>query len=144
MGRIRLNQEFRNKIGTRMRVHIEAEPTQEKQAYDDLKLINLRSMTMLGTWRNKLLENITRQKILLKQNIFKTSLRMLTLFNQIVVSIFITWEKKKNETTTTMSKLFQLLLKNISIFVWMVVLMLIITQVIVPIVNMDMLYCVMN
>ena len=37
MSRIRLNQEFRNKIGTRMRVHLEAEQTQEKQAYDDLK-----------------------------------------------------------------------------------------------------------
>jgi len=37
MSRIRLNQEYRNKIGTRMRVHIEAEHTQEKQAYDDLK-----------------------------------------------------------------------------------------------------------
>ena len=37
MARIRLNQEFRNKIGTRMRVHIEAEDTQEKQTYDNLK-----------------------------------------------------------------------------------------------------------
>jgi hypothetical protein len=37
MARIRLNQEFRNKIGTRMRVHIEAEDTQEKKTYDDLK-----------------------------------------------------------------------------------------------------------
>ena len=37
MGRIRLNQEYRNKIGTRMRVHIEAEDTQEKKSYDDLK-----------------------------------------------------------------------------------------------------------
>jgi len=37
MSRIRLNQEFRNKIGTRMRVHLEAEHTQEKKAYDDLK-----------------------------------------------------------------------------------------------------------
>jgi len=37
MSRIRLNQEFRNKIGTRWRVHLEAENTQEKQAYDDLK-----------------------------------------------------------------------------------------------------------
>ena len=37
MSRIRLNQEFRNKIGTRMRVHLEAEDTQEKKAYDDLK-----------------------------------------------------------------------------------------------------------
>jgi len=37
MSRIRLNQEFRNKIGTRMRVHLEAEHTQEKKTYDDLK-----------------------------------------------------------------------------------------------------------
>ena len=37
MARIRLNQEYRNKIGTRMRVHIEAEDTQEKKTYDDLK-----------------------------------------------------------------------------------------------------------
>jgi len=37
MSRIRLNQEYRNKIGTRMRVHLEAEDTQEKKTYDDLK-----------------------------------------------------------------------------------------------------------
>jgi hypothetical protein len=37
MSRIRLNQEFRNKLGTRMRVHLEAEDTQEKKSYDDLK-----------------------------------------------------------------------------------------------------------
>jgi len=35
--RIRLNQEYRNKIGTRMRVHLEAEDTQEKQDYDNKK-----------------------------------------------------------------------------------------------------------
>ena len=37
MSRIRLNQEMRNKTGTRFRVHIEAEQTQEKQDYDNLK-----------------------------------------------------------------------------------------------------------
>jgi hypothetical protein len=37
MSRIRLNQEYRNKIGTHMRVHIEAEDTQEKRKYDNLK-----------------------------------------------------------------------------------------------------------
>jgi hypothetical protein len=31
--RIRLNQEFRNKIGTRMRVHLEQEQTQEKEKF---------------------------------------------------------------------------------------------------------------
>jgi len=33
MGRIRLNQELRNKIGTRMRVHTEQEHTQEKEDF---------------------------------------------------------------------------------------------------------------
>jgi len=37
MARIRLNQEYRNKVANRMRVHIEAEDTQEKQTYDNLK-----------------------------------------------------------------------------------------------------------
>ena len=31
--RLRLNQEYRNKIANRMRVHIEAEDTQEKEKY---------------------------------------------------------------------------------------------------------------
>ncbi len=35
--RIRLNQEYRNKIANRMRVHLEQEPTQEKTKYDELK-----------------------------------------------------------------------------------------------------------
>jgi len=33
MARLRLNQEFRNKIGTRMRVHLEQENTQEKEKF---------------------------------------------------------------------------------------------------------------
>ena len=37
MTRIRLNQEYRNKIANRMRVHLEQEDTQEKQKYDTLK-----------------------------------------------------------------------------------------------------------
>ena len=37
MSRIRLNNEYRNKIANRMRVHLEQEDTQEKRKYDDLK-----------------------------------------------------------------------------------------------------------
>ena len=37
MSRIRLNQEYRNKIGNRLRVHAEQEDTQEKKKYDELK-----------------------------------------------------------------------------------------------------------
>ena len=37
MSRIRLNQEYRNKIANRMRVHLEQENTDEKSKYDGLK-----------------------------------------------------------------------------------------------------------
>ena len=37
MTRIRLNQEYRNKIANRMRVHLEQEDTQEKKKYEELK-----------------------------------------------------------------------------------------------------------
>ena len=37
MARLRLNQEYRNKIATRLRVYAEAEDTQEKRKYDSLK-----------------------------------------------------------------------------------------------------------
>ena len=37
MTRLRLNQEYRNKIANRMRVHLEQEDTGEKQNYDNLK-----------------------------------------------------------------------------------------------------------
>ena len=33
MARIRLNQEYRNKIANRMRIHLEQENTQEKEKY---------------------------------------------------------------------------------------------------------------
>lgn len=37
MARIRLNNEYRNKLANRMRVHLEQEDTQEKRKYDKLK-----------------------------------------------------------------------------------------------------------
>ena len=37
MARIRLNQEYRNKIANRIKQHLFQEDTQEKRKYDDLK-----------------------------------------------------------------------------------------------------------
>ena len=57
MTRLRLNQEYRNKIANRMRVHLEQEDTQEKQKYDELKAnqIDLND----NAW--KVAENIVRR-----------------------------------------------------------------------------------
>ena len=37
MARIRLNNEYRNKIANRIKVHLQQEDTQEKRKYDKLK-----------------------------------------------------------------------------------------------------------
>ena len=37
MARIRLNQEYRNKIANRMRVHLESEDTQEKEKFFQMR-----------------------------------------------------------------------------------------------------------
>ena len=37
MSRIRLNQEYRNKIANRIKVHLQQEDTHEKQTYNNLK-----------------------------------------------------------------------------------------------------------
>ena len=57
MSRIRLNQEYRNKIANRMRVHLEQEDTQEKEAY--LKAREEMKPYQDTTW--KLAEQIVRR-----------------------------------------------------------------------------------
>ena len=57
MSRIRLNQEYRNKIANRMRVHLESEDTQEKEAY--LKAREEMKPLQDLTW--KLAEQIVRR-----------------------------------------------------------------------------------
>ena len=57
MSRIRLNQEYRNKIANRMRVHLEQENTQEKEAY--LKAREEMKPLQDITW--KLAEQIVRR-----------------------------------------------------------------------------------
>jgi hypothetical protein len=58
MSRIRLNQEYRNKVNSRMRVHLEAEDTQERKSYDDQKADQLEIND--NAW--KLAEQIVRRK----------------------------------------------------------------------------------
>ena len=57
MARIRLNQEYRNKIANRMRVHLEQENTQEKEKY--LKVREEIKPLQDQTW--KLAESIVRR-----------------------------------------------------------------------------------
>ena len=57
MSRIRLNQDYRNKIANRMRVHLEQENTQEKEAY--LKAREEMKPLQDITW--KLAEQIVRR-----------------------------------------------------------------------------------
>ena len=87
MARIRLNQEYRNKIANRMRVHLEQENTQEKEAY--LKAREEMKPLQDITW--KLAEQIVRRHYtpedLKWQDIYKTSLKMWILSQKIVAFI---------------------------------------------------------
>ena len=57
MARLRLNQEYRNKISNRMRVHLEQENTQEKEKFFQLRE-NMKPLQD-ETW--KLAESIVRR-----------------------------------------------------------------------------------
>ena len=57
MARIRLNQEYRNKIANRMRVHLESEDTQEKEKFFQMR----ESMKPLQDQTWKLAEQIVRR-----------------------------------------------------------------------------------
>ena len=57
MSRIRLNQEYRNKIANRMRVHLESEDTQEKEKFFQMR----ESMKPLQDQTWKLAEEIVRR-----------------------------------------------------------------------------------
>ena len=76
MSRIRLNQEYRNKVANRMRVHLEQEDTQEKEKFFELRE-NFKPL------QNKVWELaqvcVTRQypkKMLIWHIIFKTNMKM--------------------------------------------------------------------
>ena len=57
MARLRLNQEYRNKISNRMRVHLEQENTQEKEKFFQLR----ENMKPLQDQTWKLAETIVRR-----------------------------------------------------------------------------------
>ena len=92
MSRIRLNQEYRNKIANRMRVHLEQEDTVEKQNYDNLKADQIDIND--NAW--KMAEKIVRRhytdddvaKAYYLQNKFENEVRLL----KTVVFTFIIWE----------------------------------------------------
>ena len=113
MTRIRLNQEYRNKIANRMRVHLEQEDTVEKQNYDNLKgdQIDINDKA----W--KVAEQIVRRHYtnedVEKAYYLQINLKMLTLSQKIVVFTFIIWVKLKVEIMMTNLLWNKKLLKNI-------------------------------
>ena len=54
MARLRLNQEYRNKISNRMRVHLEQENTQEKEKFFQLReQYETFARSNMETWHTK-------------------------------------------------------------------------------------------
>ena len=67
MSRIRLNQEYRNKIANRMRVHLEQEDTIEKQNYDNLKADQIDIND--NAWKDNIQKMVSKWHIIFKTNI---------------------------------------------------------------------------
>jgi len=76
MSRIRLNQELRNKIGTRMRVHIEQEHTQEKEKFFNVEKTLKHYKTKLGNLLKYVYQDNIRKQMLTWHIIFKINIQM--------------------------------------------------------------------
>ena len=75
--RLRLNQEYRNKIANRMRVHIEAEDTQEKEKYFQAREnIKEQQDSAWDLTHEIVRRHYTEKDVELWQGIYKTSLKM--------------------------------------------------------------------
>ena len=95
MARVRLNQEYRNKISNRMRVHLEQEETQEKENFYQLR----ENMKPLQDQTWKLAKEIvsrhyTPNDIKMAYHL-QTSLKMLILLRKIVAFILVIKDRKK-------------------------------------------------
>ena len=95
MARIRLNNEYRNKIANRIKVHLQQEDTQEKRKYDKLKAQQVDINDMAWSVAEKIVRRHYTDVMLRKHTIYKTSLKMFQLLQKIVVFIFIILEQKK-------------------------------------------------
>ena len=100
MARIRLNQEYRNKIANRLRVHLEQEDTQEKRLYDDLKADQININDNAWAVAEKIVRRHYTDDDVKKHIIYKINLKMFRLLQKIVAFILIILVKKKGTMTT--------------------------------------------
>ena len=75
MSRIRLNQEYRNKVANRMRVHIEQEDTQEKEKFFQERENFKGVQDKVGNLPNYVLKDNILKRTLLWHIIFKTNIQ---------------------------------------------------------------------
>ena len=101
MSRVRLNSDYRNKIANRMRVHLESEDTQEKEAFFKAR----EEMKPLQDITWKLAEQIVRrhytpEDVKMAYHL-QNKFQMWTLSQKIVASILVIWVRLRKEIKTT-------------------------------------------
>ena len=89
MARIRLNNEYRNKIANRIKVHLQQEDTQEKRKYDSMKAEQVDINDMAWSVAEKIVRRHYTEEDVEKAYYYKISLKMFQRLQKIVVSIFI-------------------------------------------------------
>ena len=100
MARIRLNNEYRNKVANRIKVHLQQEDTQEKRKYDKLKADQVDSNDMAWSVAEKIVRRHYTESDVEKAYYLQNKFEMFRLLQKIVVSIFIISEQKKREVMT--------------------------------------------
>ena len=98
MARIRLNNEYRNKLANRIKVHLQQEDTQEKRKYEKLKAQQVDINDMAWSVAEKIVRRHYTDDDVAKAYYLQNKFEMFQLLQKIVVSIFIILEQKKKET----------------------------------------------
>ena len=105
MARIRLNNEYRNKVALRIKQHLFQEDTQEKKKYDTLKGEQVDINDKAWSVAEQIVRRHYTPQDVEKAYYLQNKFENVSTIAKIVVSIFIILEQKKKETTTIKLKL---------------------------------------
>ena len=89
MARIRLNNEYRNKIANRIKIHLQQEDTQEKRKYDSMKAEQVDINDVAWSVAEKIVRRHYTKEDVEKAYYCKINLKMFQRLRKIVVFIFI-------------------------------------------------------
>ena len=102
MARIRLNNEYRNKLANRIKVHLQQEDTQEKRKYEKLKAQQVDINDMAWSVAEKIVRRHYTESDVEKAYYLQNKFENVSTIAKDSCFIFIILEQKKKPITTIM------------------------------------------